>query len=266
VNRFLAGALTLWHRELVRFFRQRHRVIGSLGQPVVFWLLFGYGFGTSMTVEGAGAAGASYVGYFFPGALAMIVMFTGIFATTSVIEDRDNGFLQGVLVAPVPRGASVLGKVRGGTTIALIQSLVFLLLAVALPVDEVTLSVASLPMVIAVLFVMAFGLTALSFALAWKINNMQGFHAVMMVVLMPMWVMSGAFFPPGGVPAAFRWVMLADPMTYGVRALQGALWDSVPVAEGIPGMWPCFAIAIAFGVVAYLVAAKVARARTATGD
>src|SRR5215217_5418622 len=121
-------ALSLARRELVRFLRQRHRVIGALATPIVFWLLIGGGMGRSFKVEGL-PGGADYLRFFFPGTIVMILLFTAIFSTISVIEDRREGFLQSVLVAPVPRMAIVLGKVLGGTALAFGQGLVFLLLS-----------------------------------------------------------------------------------------------------------------------------------------
>ena len=117
--------VTLCQRELVRFFRQKNRVFGALVQPIIFWLLFGAGLGGAKV--GADANRLDYA-HFFPGTLVMILLFTAIFATISIIEDRREGFLQGVLVAPVPRWSMVLGKVLGGTAIAMLQGIVFLLL------------------------------------------------------------------------------------------------------------------------------------------
>src|SRR3978361_402741 len=121
-------ALSLCRRELVRFLRQRHRIIGALATPIVFWLLIGAGMGRSFKFEGLPGAG-NYLQYFFPGTVLMILLFTAIFSTISIIDDRREGFLQSVLVAPVPRMAIVLGKVLGGTVLAFGQGLIFLALA-----------------------------------------------------------------------------------------------------------------------------------------
>jgi len=121
-------AFTLWLREVVRFYRQRSRVVGVIASPVLFWLVIGSGFGTSFR-SGNGAGQQHYLDYFYPGALIMIVLFTSIFTMMSVIEDRKEGFLLSVLVAPVPRSAIVLGKVLGGTTLSTIQGLIFLIFA-----------------------------------------------------------------------------------------------------------------------------------------
>src|SRR5450432_2047311 len=126
----LLPALSLCQRELVRFLRQRHRIIGALATPIVFWLLIGAGMGRSFHVEGLpGGASESYLQYFFPGTVLMILLFTAIFSTISIIEDRREGFLQSVLVAPVSRMAIVLGKVLGGAALAFLQAILFLILA-----------------------------------------------------------------------------------------------------------------------------------------
>src|SRR5215510_3353735 len=121
-------AFTLWWRELVRFYRQRSRVIGVIASPLLFWVVIGSGFGTSFR-SGDAHGQQHYLDYFYPGALIMIVLFTSIFTMMSVIEDRKEGFLLSVLVAPVPRSAIVLGKVWGGTTLSAIQGLIFLTFA-----------------------------------------------------------------------------------------------------------------------------------------
>src|SRR5690349_21241770 len=125
-NELVLPAFTLWWREVVRFYRQRTRVVGVIASPVLFWLVIGSGFGTSFR---SGAGGQHYLDYFYPGALIMIVLFTSIFTMMSVIEDRKEGFLLSVLVAPVSRSAIVLGKVLGGTTLSTIQGLIFLVFA-----------------------------------------------------------------------------------------------------------------------------------------
>src|SRR4051794_5285392 len=124
----LLPAVSLARRELVRFLRQRHRIIGALATPIVFWLLIGAGMGRSFQAKGL-PGGEDYMQFFFPGTILMILLFTAIFSTISVIEDRREGFLQSVLVAPIPRTAIVLGKLLGGTILAFGQGLIFLILA-----------------------------------------------------------------------------------------------------------------------------------------
>ena len=216
----LLATAALWRRDIVRFYRQRSRIVGALGTPLVFWLLLGSGLGSSFRVGDSEAPVGGYLEYFYPGTLALILLFTAIFSTISVIEDRHEGFLQGVLVAPVPRTAIVLGKLLGGTTLALLQAALFLLLA---PLANTTISAGLLPMLILVLAVLGFALTGLGFMLAWILDSTQGFHAIMNVVLIPMWLLSGAVFPPDGASGWIRAVMLVNPMTYGVSAIRGVL-------------------------------------------
>src|SRR5436305_4305808 len=155
-------ALSLCQRELVRFLRQRHRIIGALATPIVFWLLIGAGMGRSFHFEGLPGSGG-YLQYFFPGTVLMILLFTAIFSTISIIEDRREGFLQSVLVAPVPRMAVVLGKVLGGTMLAFGQGLVFLLLA---PLVGMHLSVGGFMAACLMMFVISFALAGLGFIIA----------------------------------------------------------------------------------------------------
>src|SRR5712691_8294077 len=125
---FFLTAGTLWQRELVRFFRQRSRVLGALGPPILFWFLIGSGLGRSFQLSPMTTPGphVTYLQYFFPGTITLIVLFTAIFSTISIIEDRHEGFLQSVLVAPISRSSVVLGKIAGGTTLAFIQGFIFL--------------------------------------------------------------------------------------------------------------------------------------------
>src|SRR6266853_3578103 len=170
----LLPAFTLWWREIVRFYRQTTRVIGVLASPLVFWLVIGSGFGTSFR-SGGGPGQQHYLDYFYPGALIMIVLFTSIFTMMSVIEDRKEGFLLSVLVAPVPRSAIVLGKVLGGTTLATVQGMIFLIFA---PLVGVHMSLASFLLVVMTVSLVSFALTALGFAIAWPMDSTQGFHAL----------------------------------------------------------------------------------------
>jgi ABC-2 type transport system permease protein len=215
-NYFLLPALTLWWREMVRFFRQRDRAVGALATPVVFWLLLGFGLGKSFKAPSA-PEGHGYLEYFYAGTLVMILLFTAIFSTISVIEDRREGFLQAVLVAPVGRLAIVLGKILGGTTLAFVQGLVFLVLA---PLLGLHLSAASFAWLAVVMFLVSFALTGLGFIIAWQMSSTQGFHAIMNLFLIPLWLLSGAVFPATGAPRWLGWVMKVNPLSYGVTALR----------------------------------------------
>lgn len=212
------SSASLWRRELVRFYRQRSRVLGVIASPLVFWLVIGSGFGTSFRPESDHRI--SYLQYFFPGTLAMILLFTSVFCMMSVIEDRNEGFLQSVLISPVPRVSIVLGKVLGGTTIAAFQAALLLPLA---PLVGFSLDGGRVVLLLAVLLLVAFGLTSLGFFFAWRMNSIQGFHAVMNVFLIPMWLLSGALFPRAGAAPWVAWVMKANPLSYGLALLHHVL-------------------------------------------
>jgi ABC-2 type transport system permease protein len=248
-------------RELVRFFRQRNRVIGALGQPLVFWILFAAGLGPSFRMPGQ-QAGVSYGEYFFPGVVVLIILFTAIFATISIIEDRREGFLQSVLVAPIPRWSMVLGKLLGGTLIALVQALVFLALGLAVGLKFTLLSVLAIS---AFLFILSLALTGLGFIIAWRMDSTQGFHAIMSVFLMPMWLLSGAFFPAG--PGWLGWVVRLNPLTYGVAGLRRLLyWASANTLPAeLPSAATCWIITGLFAAVTLALSWRVAAYRT-TGD
>jgi ABC-2 type transport system permease protein len=218
-------AFTLWWREIVRFYRQRTRVIGVIASPLLFWVVLGSGFGSSFH-SGNAAGQQHYLDYFYPGALIMIVLFTSIFTMMSVIEDRKEGFLLSVLVAPVPRSAIVLGKVMGGTTLSAIQGLIFLAFA---PLVGVHLTLVSFLLVVVTVFLVSFALTALGFAIAWPMDSSQAFHAIINLFLIPLWLLSGSLFPMTGASGWIRFLMLINPLTYGVDALRHLLYPDIPV-------------------------------------
>ncbi|MEW5852380.1 MAG: ABC transporter permease [Myxococcota bacterium] len=218
MSHLVATAHALWLRDLKRFFRQPSRVVGALGQPVVFWAVFGAGFSRSFKVPGA--EDTAYGAFLFPGILAMTLLFTAIFSTVSVIEDRREGFLQAVLAGPAPRSAIALGKTLGGATLALIQTLLLLPFA---PLAGVPLLQANFPALLATMVLTALAVTALSFALAWSFHSSQGFHAVMSILLIPMWILSGAMFPVSGASEWLGWLMKLNPMTWCVTALRRSL-------------------------------------------
>lgn len=247
---FWLAVWTLSVRELVRFFRQRTRVIGALGQPLLFFVLFGAGLKGSFQAPGWSAGlghAVSYQEYFFPGVATLIVMFTAIFSTISIIEDRREGFLQGVLVAPVSRLAIVLGKLGGGSALALLQAGLFLSLAPWLGFSFTTGSVVAL---LGFLTLISMSLTALGFLIAWPMESTQGFHAIMSVFLMPMWLLSGSFFPGGGV-GWMSWIIRLNPLTYGVAGLRRLLyWNAnLEASPTLPSMGVCIVVMLAFCVV-----------------
>ena len=248
-------AFTLWWREIVRFYRQPTRVVGVLASPLVFWLVIGSGFGTSFR-SGGGPGQQHYLDYFYPGALIMIVLFTSIFTMMSVIEDRKEGFLLSVLVAPVPRTAIVLGKVLGGTTLSAVQGMIFLIFA---PFAGVHLGLVQVLLAAVVVFLVSFALTALGFAIAWPMDSSQAFHGIVNLFLIPLWLLSGALFPLEGASGWIRIIMRLNPLTYGVEALRGLLYPGAETTFPLPS---AMATLLLFSLVMFGLAFLMANRRT----
>lgn len=260
-NYFLWPFISLAWRELIRFFRQKHRLMSALGTPVVFWLLIGAGLGASFRLpESWGSMSA--MAYLFPGTLVLILLFTSIFSTISIIEDRREGFLQSVLVSPSSRSAVVLGKILGGTAVAVVQGLLFLALA---PWVGVRYSVVSALLLLLLVFLISFGLTALGVNIAWRMQSTQGFHAVMNLFLIPLWMLSGAFFPASGAPRILRWVMEANPLTYAVASLRRGLYWSASVRLDDPSFGVSVIVITLFAAVLFGTAGRLV-SRSTPGD
>lgn len=255
----LLPALSLSQREMVRFLRQRSRIIGALFTPIVFWLGIGGGMGHSFQSKGM-PGGDNYLQYFFPGTVLMILLFTAIFSTISIIEDRREGFLQSVLVAPVSRMAIVFGKVLGGATLAFGQGLIFLILA---PLIGLKLTLPGLLAAMGMMFILAFALTALGFIIAWRMSSTQGFHAIMNLFLIPLWFLSGALFPPQNASwGVLRLVMRLNPLSYGVDGLRRAIYWNLSSAETLLPSWGLIlSVSVAFALTMLFCASATARSR-----
>jgi len=232
---FWMAVYTLWHRELVRFYRQPSRVAGAVGTALLFWGILGTGIG-----------GADYRAYFFPGTIIMSVMFTCIFSTASIIEDRQAGFLQSVMVAPVNRGAIVLGKILGGASLATLQGLVILVFAGTVGATFQLVPFAGL---LASLFLLSFVITAMGFWLAWKIDSTPGFHTLMNLVLLPLWMASGAVFAASSSPW-LKIFMALDPLTYGVAGVRRGLFPDSDLGQ-VPSLTLCLTVLLGVSLFFY---------------
>lgn len=208
---------TLGWRELVRFWRERARVVGFVASPLLFWLVLGSGFGN--------------LRFFFPGTLTLTVLFSAVFSTMSLIEDRREGFLLSVLVSPAPRAAIVFGKTLGSAMLAWIQGLILLALS---PLAGLHPSLGGLLGAGAAIFLVSVTFTLLGFLIAWRMESSQGFHAVMNLALFPLWMISGALFPPANAHGWMRAVMAVNPLTYSLALLRRLLDPAS--AAGSPGL------------------------------
>ena len=213
------AVIVLCHRELLRFVRQPVRVLGSLAQPLLFWLFMGSGFSGSFTVA---SGDQTYGEFFYPGIILMLLLFAAIFSTITLIEDRNAGFLQGVMVAPVSRAGVVIGKLLGGSAIALIQAAIFLAFA---PLAGIALTPVIVIDLLLIFSVVALGFTGMGFFVAWRMDTTAGYHAVMSVVFIPMWLLSGALFPLDGSAVWLGWVMQFNPVTYAMTAIRIAFYQ-----------------------------------------
>ena len=225
-----ATIAVLWRRDLLLFVRQRSRAIGAVLTTVVLWLVIGAGIAPSFA---APVPGVGYVEYFFPGVILLLMLQVSIGATISVIEDRGQGFLQGVLVAPGSRASVALGKIAGSTTLGLIHAALFLTLA---PLAGFPLAGIGWPALALTLALSGVCLGATGFVLAWVLDSVQGYHVVMNLVLFPLWLLSGAMFPAHDLPKALAVLVRANPLSYALAAVRRALYGGqLPDGLGLGG-------------------------------
>ena len=216
----LRAVRVVWRRELLRFFRNRLRLVASLAQPILFLFVLGTGLGTLMPSSG----GVNFRTFLFPGILAMTVLFTALFSAISIVWDREFGFLREMLVAPVSRGAIVVGKSFGGATTAVLQGAVMLLFA---GVVGVPYSPDLFFLLLGEMALLAFALTAFGVLLASRMTQIESFQAVMQFLVMPMFFLSGAMFPAAGLPAWLAVLTRLDPLAYGVDPMRRAVFAHV---------------------------------------
>ncbi len=207
----------LWLRQLKRYLRSRSRIIGSIGQPLLFLVALGFGLGPIFKRAGDG----NYIDFLAPGVIAQGILFTAIFTGIELIWDRQFGFLKETLVAPVSRFQIMLGRTIGGATIATIQGVIIFFLT--LLVGFRPYSLAMLPIALVIMFLTALFFTALGTAIASTLDDMQGFQLIMNFLVLPLFFLSGSLFPLKGAPALLTLIAKFDPLTYGVDALRSSL-------------------------------------------
>ncbi|MGD0715062.1 MAG: ABC transporter permease [Gaiellaceae bacterium] len=216
----------VWNRELLRFLRNRLRLVTSFVQPVLFLLVLG----TGMSSLVASSGGVNFKTFMFPGILAMTVLFTALFSAISIVWDREFGFLREMLVAPVRRGAIVVGKCAGGTTTAAIQGAVMLLLAGLVGVPYSPTLFATL---LGEMILVAVALTAFGVLVASRMSQIESFQAVIQFLVMPMFFLSGAIFPPTGLPQWLEVLTKLDPLTYAVDPMRRAVFAHVHASAAL---------------------------------
>ena len=233
----------VWLRDTIRYFRERSQILGSITRPVIWLFLLGMG----MRSAGIKIGPYDYTQLIFPGIVAMTIIFTSIQSAISIIWDREFGFLKEVLVAPVPRTSIVIGKALAGTTLSLIQAAIILLLS---PLVHVHFPLVHLLPIIGTAIVTAFGLTGVGIVIAVRMTSFQGFGTIMNFVIMPMWFLSGAMFPPTNLPKWLALLVSVNPLTYGVDMLRHLILVNGP-ATGFyySSIWFDLGFLLAFSVV-----------------
>ena len=210
----------LWLRQLKRYFRSRARIIGSLGQPLLF--LVALGFGLSPIYQKAGED--NYIQFLTPGIISMGIIFTALSSGIEIIWDKQFGFLKEMLVAPVPRLQIMIGRTLGGATVASLQGFIILLLSflVGFKLENAT----SLPLMFIFVFLIALLFTAIGTAIASILKDVQGFQLIVNFLVMPLFFLSGALFPLQGLPKMLNIIANINPLSYGVDGLRGTLANS----------------------------------------
>jgi len=212
----MTGIYILWLRQLKRFIRKKSAIVGALGQPLIFFLAIGFGFGPVFARAGAG----NYIQFLAPGIIVMNVLFTSIFTGMEIIWDKQFGFLKETFVAPISRFEILFGKVLGGATVAMIQGLLVFLITIIFGFRP---HIATLPLALVFLFLVALMASTLGAAIAARLDDMQGFPLIFNFVVQPLFYLSGAIFPLQNLPAALTAVTNINPFSYGVDSLRFAL-------------------------------------------
>ena len=207
----------LWLRQIKRYLRSHSRIVGSLGQPILFLVALGFGFGPIFKKAGGG----NYMQFLAPGIISQGILFTAIFSGIEMIWDRQFGFLKETMVAPVSRFEIMIGRTLGGATIAMMQGIIILFLSLFIGFRPVNL--VSIPLSIIIMFLLALLFTALGTAIASTIDDFHGFQMIMNFLVMPLFFLSGALFPLTGLPPVINVMSHLNPLTYGVDGLRATL-------------------------------------------
>ncbi|HIH38528.1 ABC transporter permease [Candidatus Woesearchaeota archaeon] len=235
----------MWLRQVKKYWRSKPRMIGALGQPLLFLLAFGFGFGPIFQKAGGG----NYIEFLAPGIIAMSILFTAMFTGIEVIWDRRFGFLKETLVAPVSRTQIMIGRTLGGATVSFLQGIVVILMSLLIGFSITHWAL--LPGAILFMFLIAMLFTAFGTAIASRLDDMQAFPLIMNFLIMPIFFLSGALFPLEGLPKGLELVIKLNPLSYGVDGLRGTLTGAfhfslmldlavmlgVTLAIGIIGTW-----------------------------
>lgn len=236
----------IWLRQLKRYFRSRSRIVGSLGQPILFLVALGFGLGPVFAKAGQG----NYLEFIAPGIISMSILFTAVFSGIEIIWDRQFGFLKEMLVAPITRWQIMIGRTLGGATVAVFQGIIVLILSLFFGFKIETFAL--VPQMLLFMILIALLFTALGTAIASILEDMQGFQLIMNFLIMPLFFLSGALFPLSGVPGVLNVIASVDPLSYGVDGLRGAITNSFHFGLPIDLLVLSISTAILIGIGSYL--------------
>ncbi len=246
----LLGIYTIWYRDILRFWHDKMRMLGSIIFPLLFLFIFGSGLRGSM---GFGDSGIDYTQFIFPGIIGMTVLMNSFMSGVSVVWDREFGFLKEVLVAPVSRTSVAICKTLGSTTIAMLQGILIILFA---PIIGVSFSVSTLLALIPLMLLLAVSMSSMGIFLATRIKSMQAFQVIMQMLMFPMIFLSGVFFPVEGLPVWMNVLVKINPATYAIAPIRqvmlGTAADSslgVTVLGHTMSLWDNVAVVVVFGIV-----------------
>ncbi|MBU0706974.1 ABC transporter permease [Patescibacteria group bacterium] len=202
----------IWLREMIRYWRTKPRLISSLAMPLIWLVLFGSGMKSAFAI-GGGQAGFDFIQFLFPGVIGMSILFTSIFSVMSIVTDRQFGFLKEILVAPVSRVSIALGKILGGSTTAMIQGTIMILLS---PIVGIKLSLGLVLAMLPVMFIASIALTSIGLVVASRMKSAEGFQMIMNFIMMPMFFLSGAMFPLSNLPNWMDILSKINPASYAI--------------------------------------------------
>ncbi|QAS51495.1 ABC transporter permease [Halobacillus litoralis] len=232
----MEGILAIWQRDVIKFFRDRPRILGSFAMPFMFLILFGSGMSGAMSSMMGGASPDSpladfdFVQFMFPGIIGLTVFTTAIFSSLSVVQDKEFGYMKEILVSPISRISIAIGKVLGGSTVAVIQGLMMLIFV---PFIGVSISFLMIIKLIPVIFLVAFTLSSIGLLIASTLKTSQGFQMVVQVLIFPMLFLSGAMFPLNGMPAWMNVLVKINPLTYSVDMFKKVILEPATMAPAL---------------------------------
>lgn len=230
----MEAIIAVWQRDVIKFFRDKARLLGSFAMPFMFLILFGSGMSGAMSsMLGGEASGGpledfDFVEFMFPGIIGMVVFTTAVFSALSVVQDKEFGYMREILVSPMSRTSIAIGKVLGGSTVAVIQGLMMLIFVPFIGVSITFLMVLKL---IPVMFLVAFTISAIGLLIAASLKTAQGFQMVIQILLFPMLFLSGAFFPLNGMPSWMNFIVKVNPLTYSVDMFKHIILEPEKMSE-----------------------------------